>query len=104
MAERHNKRLDTINEELEEMRGKHSRATLDYYELKASFDFEVAKYLHEQEGEPGTKGEKEAKALMDNEDLYKRYKKAHGLMDAFDRNVKNLDIQRSNIQSQMKAS
>lgn len=105
MSDRHSARLDTINETLESMRNAHGKSVADYIEYKAIYDFELSKYLHEHSDEPETKTDKTDafRVTTEGAEYWEKYHVAKAKMEGYDRSVKNLDIQRSNIQSQMKA-
>jgi hypothetical protein len=96
----HEDKLDGIRKELAKIRSPHAEACETYYSKKAEYDFGLAKSIHENPA--STKADVEREYLSKNEELYNDYKKAHGTMEAHDRTLKNLDAQRSIIQSQMK--
>lgn len=103
--EQRTKALDKIRDRLAEIREEHSDAAQEYIEKKAAFDLELAQRYHNKKGTVNkTDISEEYRSESEGKTLWLAYHDAKALMEKYDREVKNLDAQRSIIQTQLKGN
>lgn len=103
--ETRSKTLDKIRDRLAEFREKHTEAAKTYYEKKAEYDLELSSHLHENRKMPSSKTDltDAYRNTQEGSVLWTEYHVAKADMEGLDRELKNLDAQRSIIQTQMKS-
>lgn len=93
--------LENIQKELSSFRTKHGQATYEYHTLKSEYTIKEQEYIkHNLDlNKTLTKTSLKEGAVLEYTDEYTQYKEAKGHMEGLDRTLRNLDAQRSIIQT-----
>ena len=93
--------LEDIQTELGSFRTKHGQATYEYHTEKSEYTVQEARYIKDALDSNPTKTKVSLKEVFaaEHEKLYTSYKEAKGHMEGLDRTLRNLDAQRSIIQT-----
>lgn len=104
-ADKYMDELDAINKMLEDgVRHEIKSATEKYYKKKAEYEMKEAETYASLNNSPATSRKDEARAQtkINNKELYQEMSDAHAEMEGLVKTIEVLDIQRSNVQSNLK--
>jgi hypothetical protein len=93
--------LARIQKELQVFRTKHGQSAYEYYTEKAEYNIKEQEYIkfNLDQNKTLTKTSLKEGAVIEHKAEYSSYKEAEGQMEGYDRTLRNLDAQRSIIQT-----